>query len=233
MVNGAQQLTDRRDSGSVRERETDMENMVFSGVCDSVRKPAIRNDHEQAEGRKDILDRTPVLRHDFGKTRLHSVDFRGNGDMEGRGWKYRVERFPTWASEAAPLFENHWREVANYQETVPLNFDYEFYFQTEEKGGLLPITARKNGKLCGYAIFMLIRLGHYRHIKCAQNDILYIKPEHRGYISGRFVKECEKICNEIGMDKIIWHVRPRNDWSEMLTKRGYDKEEYILGKMLR
>ena len=146
---------------------------------------------------------------------------------------YQVESFASWMDEARPLFAAHWNEIANYKDSVPLNFDYDFYLKIESEGGLLPVTARKDGRLIGYALFMLIRLGHYKHIKCAHNDALYIAPEHRGYRGGRLIIECERICRELGLNKIIWHVKPKNDWSNMLRKRGYIDEDLIVGKLLR
>lgn len=68
-----------------------MENMVFSGIRDSVRATAIRNNGEQTDGCKNVLDRAQVLRYDAEQAGLHRFDIGGYGDMEGRGGEHGVK----------------------------------------------------------------------------------------------------------------------------------------------
>lgn len=148
-------------------------------------------------------------------------------------YKIEIESFHKWKDEASPLFERHWQEIANYKDTVPLNVDYEYYLGKDADGSLLSITVRKDGALIGYAWFELKRLGHYKHVKCAHNDIIFIDKPHRGGIGTRLISECEKICYSLGIDKVLWHVKPQHNWSSILLRRGYIEEDIILGKMLR
>lgn len=143
-----------------------------------------------------------------------------------------MESLHDWVLEAKPLFEAHWAEIANYQDTVQLNINYETYLGKDADGSMLGVTVRTAGSLVGYALFELVSLGHYKHVKCAHNDIIFVAAEHRGGVGTRLINECERICRDIGMDKLIWHVKPKLDWSAVLLRKGYLKEDIMLGKML-
>ena len=145
----------------------------------------------------------------------------------------KIEKFTDWYEEAKPIFSLHWEEIANYTDQVELNPDYDLYIRKEKEGSLLCLTVRHDGKLIGYSMFSLITLGHYKQVKCAQNDILYILPEYRkGGLGSRLINRSEEICKELRLNKIMWHVKFKHDWSAILVRKGYMKEDMIIGKVL-
>lgn len=135
--------------------------------------------------------------------------------------------------DAEPILVDHWREVALYQEKIPLEPDYSRYVAAENQGRLVIVTARKDGELVGYSVFILHRHIHYKNCLVASNDVIYLKPEYRGVIGARLILKSEAILTELGVDRMTWHVKPKHDWSPILERMGYDHEEIIMGKLLR
>jgi GNAT superfamily N-acetyltransferase len=143
------------------------------------------------------------------------------------------------AKEITPLLERHWREIANYQEVIPLAVNFEAYRQADAGGKLLVLVAREGDSMIGYSVFMLIRSPHYRSSLFAMNDVIYVLPEYRKGRTGlALIRESEKLLKARGCVKISWHVKDRNadgtpnPLSAILRKFGYELEEVSLGKLL-
>ena len=80
--------------------------------------------------------------------------------------------------ELKPLIERHWREIAVHQD-IPLDPDWDRYFRMEAAGAFHFFAARVDGRLAGYAPFLVAPHLHYKKSKWAQNDIIWVAPEHR------------------------------------------------------
>ena len=150
------------------------------------------------------------------------------------------ERFAAVMDELPPLLEDHWREVALHQETVPLKPDFKRYVAGCESGRVLTLTARDDGHLIGYSIFLLSVHLHYSTCLVATNDVLFLAKSYRsGTTAGiRLIRESEaeieRECAGRGAAsvRVLWHVKPKNDWSPILKRMGYEQEEIIMGKLL-
>jgi GNAT superfamily N-acetyltransferase len=88
--------------------------------------------------------------------------------------------------EMKPIFDLHWDEVAIHKENIKLNPDYNRYLQMADDGSIKAYIARENGKLIGYAIFIISYNLHYKDHVYAHNDIVYLSKDYRG--SGLAVK---------------------------------------------
>lgn len=90
-----------------------------------------------------------------------------------------VETYDSIVDDIRPLLEEHWRELALFQDDIPLDVNWDAYRRGYEAGIIKAYGARLDGKLIGYAIFQVIeRHPHYRH-RFAINDVVWIAPEHR------------------------------------------------------
>ena len=61
--------------------------------------------------------------------------------------EFNWERFPEIAGELPPLFRAHWREIALNQETVPLEPDWQRYYEMDLARFLHVLTVRVRGLL--------------------------------------------------------------------------------------
>ena len=145
----------------------------------------------------------------------------------------------TFIHEVAPLLARHWREIALYQEDVPLDLDWKVYRRMNEEGTLLLIAARDEGRLAGYAAFFLVRSPHYKSTLCGMNDVIFVAPEFRkSHIGLRLIRESESLLSTRGVKLIRWHVKQfnadgtDNPLYKILVRLGYRLEELTVGKLL-
>jgi Acetyltransferase (GNAT) family len=135
--------------------------------------------------------------------------------------------------EVKPLLFEQWREIANYQDEIPLDVDYDFYRRMESQKKLVWLNARLDGELVGYSVFMLIRHPHYQSTVFAMNDVIFVRMEHRkSRIGLSLIRQSEKALKALGARKISWHVKVTNDLSRILAAKGYATDEINMGKLL-
>lgn len=92
--------------------------------------------------------------------------------------RFARERFADVIEEGKPLLMQHWAEIAVHKD-IPLDPEWSFYQAMDDAGALKIFTARKDGVLIGYAVFVVRpRHAHYA-ISWAVNDIVWIHPDHR------------------------------------------------------
>lgn len=129
--------------------------------------------------------------------------------------------------EGAPLFEEHYREIAWKTDKIPLEPDYDGYLMMEKADRLRCYTARDAlGQLVGYSIWFLIRGHlHYRGTHYAHNDIVYISPEHRGGIGIKLLKFSEEQLKDAGIHVLSLHIKTSFNWGPMAERLGYEHTE--------
>lgn len=143
---------------------------------------------------------------------------------------YQIENFTDNLEAVAALTYEHWKEIAGYRDKIALNPDWDKYREMDSIGIVLLMTARDNGAMVGYSIFMIFPLLHYRDHVAASNDVIYLRPQYRGIPGYKLVKFCHESLVKIGgVSRITWHIKPVNDWSRILIKLGYKVEEQMLG----
>jgi GNAT superfamily N-acetyltransferase len=135
--------------------------------------------------------------------------------------------------EVKPLLYEQWREIANYQDEIPLDVDYDFYRRMESQKKLVWLNARLDGELVGYSVFILIRHPHYQSTVFAMNDVIFVREAHRkSWIGLGLIRQSERTLKALGARKISWHVKTTNDLSRILTLMGYATDEINMGKLL-
>jgi len=104
---------------------------------------------------------------------------------------YQVEPFELITPELAKLYPEHYKEVAESKEEIPLAPDYDQYNAMAKAGQLIVVTVRDGEKLIGYFKVAVKPHLHYRNSLTAYTDIYYLMPEYRagriGYNMFRYV----------------------------------------------
>jgi hypothetical protein len=137
--------------------------------------------------------------------------------------------------EVQPLLDAHYLELAKNQERIKLNPDWARYTAMEAAGSLLLFTARKDGKLIGYAAFFAGPHPHYTDLMLVSNDLLFLDAEHRvGRTGVRLIKYCEEqiAATYSGQTCITWHAKERTALAGMLPRMGYCVQDIVLSKLL-
>jgi len=90
------------------------------------------------------------------------------------------ETIESCIEEAKPLLEAHYAEIAHYHD-IPLDPDYDQYLQLEKMGIVRCYVARNSeGKMVGYAVYIVRNNLHYKTSLQAVQDIIFVKKECRG-----------------------------------------------------
>jgi len=135
--------------------------------------------------------------------------------------------------ELLPLLHIHWKTVAHFQD-IELAPDTEAYLKLQEHGMLRVFTAREETSgLIGYAVFFVRPNIHYRKSLQAQQDVLFIHPEKRGF-GAKFIAWCDKQLAAEGVQAVYHHVKakPELNFSPLLEKQGYHLIDLIWAKRL-
>jgi GNAT superfamily N-acetyltransferase len=147
---------------------------------------------------------------------------------------YAVELLAQWRPDAEPMLPKHYEELATYKE-VPLEVHWPHYERAESNGVLRIYTARDDGVLIGYALFVCVwKHPHYRSISIASNDVIWIDPNHRG--AGVATGLCEFFEKDLHLlflrfalsGRGLIHIRAKTKaeaLSKMLQARGYQSDE--------
>ena len=146
---------------------------------------------------------------------------------------FKVERLTDIIDELKPLLEQHWQEIAGYKDQFPLNPDYDKYRAMDSAGLVHAVTVREDGALIGYYISFVLRHLHYQDCLVAMNDILFIRKDRRhGMTGSRMIRFAEKMLKEIGVNRMIMHVKVHHDFGRMLVKMGFTETEKNYEKLL-
>ena len=132
--------------------------------------------------------------------------------------------------EARPLLFEHWKEISHYPD-IPLDPDEERYYNFEKGGVLRVYTARDEGKIFGYAVFIVNTNAHYKTSLQAMQDIIFIHPERRG-MGGRFILWCDEQLKAEGVQIVFHHIKAKHNFGAMLERFGYELIDLIYGKRL-
>jgi len=145
-----------------------------------------------------------------------------------------TEKFDDVLAELMPLLRQHYEEIAWKQDKIALNPDLERYLQLEAAGMLRIYTAREAGAIIGYAVFCVAQELHYKDIKQAQSDVLYVDPLRRGAMVGKKLLRdyAEGELRREGVQDISLHIKFANDWSKLAEHWGYEKTDILMHKWI-
>ena len=146
--------------------------------------------------------------------------------------EYASEDPSTFIEELRLLIPEHYEELCVTKD-FPLLPDYEAYGRLAVADMLRCITCRSDGKLIGYAIFVVQPHLHYRSCKTAFEDLYFVKKEFRqGRIGIRLFQYAEDVLKKDGVNRIIMHTKIHLDNSRLFEYLGYKHTDKIFTKIL-
>ena len=150
------------------------------------------------------------------------------------GLHFAIETYDEIIDDIRPMLPEHWAELAVHKD-IPLEPEWEFYRRSDEIGALKIFTARRDGELIGYSIFVVRpRHAHY-NIGWAMNDIVWLHPDHRNEgVGTKFVAFWDEKLRDLGATIVhvnvkVWHPA----LAFLLKKCGYAVIEAGYEKRLR
>ena len=136
-------------------------------------------------------------------------------------------------NEVDALLKLHYEELTRNKDRVKLDPIWTDYAALEQAGRFHVFTAREDGLLVGYAAFFVQQHLHYRDLRVAMNDVLFLNPEHRLGMTGiRLLKFCETELKKLGVQKLVWHAKLDTSLIPILHRLNYQTEEISLARFL-
>lgn len=146
---------------------------------------------------------------------------------------YAQEKYEDIIKDIKPLIEEHYHEIAKYQD-IPLNPEWDTYQKMSDLGVLKCFSCRleDSNELVGYGIYLVKHHLHYSSCLVAQQDILFIRKEHRGGKGALFILWCDKQLKEMGVQMTVQHVKASHNFGPMLERMGYELMDLIYTRRL-
>jgi len=143
---------------------------------------------------------------------------------------YGIESVKDSWEELAPLAEDHSGEVDGHN--LVLDIDKDFYNSIEEAGAFLFFTARKEGRLIGYATFIIRHNPHYKGVLFGVNDAIFVEKKYRAsHVGMELVSRAEEVLKEkIGVEFITYHAKVKHSLTKFMRRMGYDMYEHMYMK---
>lgn len=147
--------------------------------------------------------------------------------------RFGQERVDEVIGDIQPLTRKHYLEIAHYPD-IELDPDYPRYRAMEAAGVLRIYTARKDGRLVGYAIFALCPALHYKGSLQATCDILFIDPEQRRGlgIGGALLSHCDLQLAREGAQVVYQRTKAAHNFSNLLEAKGYTLVDLVHARRL-
>jgi ribosomal protein S18 acetylase RimI-like enzyme len=145
---------------------------------------------------------------------------------------FAKETYAQAVDDVKVLLPTHWAEMAQRQDDIPLDPNWDFYEKAFAAGFATIYTARVGGELVGYVIFFITpRHTHYAH-RWAKDDTIWLKTEHRNV--GLATKLFDLFESDLAKGgPIVIQIETRHGHPELeylLKARGYDPTGRIFGK---
>lgn len=140
-----------------------------------------------------------------------------------------IERLP----ELKQLLPQHWEELALNQDKVPLDPQYDVYFDREKQGELLFVCLREGGDLVGYFIGFIAPGLHYRNCLTCTMDIFYVRKDKRNGRAGIILfKFVEEELERRGVKRWFVGSKCHADASALFEYLGFNQVEVYYSKWL-
>jgi GNAT superfamily N-acetyltransferase len=121
------------------------------------------------------------------------------------------------------VVQKHWEEVCRAKHLMVLDPWWEKYEAMEQNGILFTLLAGD----VGYSVNFCMPHLHYRGLVCAQNDVLFVDPEHRGGLGKALIQDTEDEAARRGARAMFWHAKQATSLDALLPRIGYELFEHI------
>lgn len=135
--------------------------------------------------------------------------------------------------EIMSMLEQNFDEIAKDKGLPYLKPAWDMYSVVETMGKTATFVARKDGRIVGYAFYIISDFPHCTDLSGAFCDTLFVLPEYRGAAALKLLEFAASAVKERGIHFITASVSVRNDYSSLLEYLGYAEAETIFMKRLR
>lgn len=146
---------------------------------------------------------------------------------------YQIEPWSTIRTDIESLIDAHWREVAMYQDEIPLQVMWDTYDAMEKQGLMHCMAVRELGELVGYYIGMVKPHLHYANSLTFFTDVYFLSQKHRKGRAGlKLFTEMKKSLKKRGVQRMIVSTKVRLDMSKVLYRLGFHEAERVFTTLI-
>lgn len=127
------------------------------------------------------------------------------------------------------LLSMHWHEIGNDFELVP---NVRLYAEAHRSGAMICLVAEDEGKIVGYTTGILSPHLYNPEIRVCACDAVYVRPEKRGFWSGKLVLEMERVAKERGATHVLWMTNASTKLHAIFERHGYAPADISMMKRL-
>lgn len=147
--------------------------------------------------------------------------------------KYQSERFSKVVDEVVRHWPAHWNEIGVDRDKLDLAPDWDQLFSLEKINALHLVTARHEGELVGYFMFVLSPHLQHRSTLHATSVLYYLDPKWRkGFTAVMFFRFASESLKERGVSRVIVDVPVESDKSRLFERLGFTKIANSYAKFL-
>ena len=141
---------------------------------------------------------------------------------------YQVESWDQYAADCAPLWVEHYQEIAGDKARMPMRPDVARFRRLEAAGQLQIMVARKSGAMVGYMLFAVSPHPHYADVLCGFEDAYFLtKSERRGLAGVRLISHSIRSLKARGVKRAMIHTKKAKDMGRVLSFLGFDHTDEI------
>lgn len=141
-----------------------------------------------------------------------------------------------WASvrgDVSALWRQHYDEIAEDKDLVPLDPDWDKYDALAHLGKLVIVTARRERELVGYVFSVVDTHLHYKSTLFSMSDIYWLRPSCRGgRTAWRLFEHTERVLADRGVMKMLSNTKLAHDQSRLFGALGWREAERLFVKTI-
>lgn len=146
---------------------------------------------------------------------------------------YQEEDYFTARYDLFELYPEHHKEIS-HTTCWELDMNLDAYSNLCNSGMLKLFTCRDNGRLVGYAMFILSPNLHHKTKVTAFEDIYFLKKEYRqGWVGLKLLKYTEQCLTQLGVHQILFTTKLEHDHSKIFERLGYTDLEKVYYKIVK
>lgn len=140
----------------------------------------------------------------------------------------QTESYDAYLPDVLPLYARHWEEVCWRRDKFSLSPDHARYRALEASGALRIYTAREEGIIVGYALFVIAQHLHYKEVKVANNDIFFVAPERRGaWLGVKLLKYARDALKAEGVQAWSLRMKKNLSWDAIANRVGLEEVDRV------
>jgi hypothetical protein len=143
------------------------------------------------------------------------------------------EEWPSVRPVISTLWRQHYDEIAEDKDLVPLDPDWDKYDALADRGNLVIVTARRQRELVGYVFSVVDTHLHYKNTLFSMSDIYWLHPACRGgRTAWRLFGHTERVLAGRGVVKMLSNTKLAHDQGRLFGALGWREAERLFVKTI-